>query len=196
MFFLNRGSKRQIIKKVPVYHEKTLKKINKYKKKNLEKLKPQKKSAFLWEKNSYCYVYSFLELKCAAHSPIHPSIHPSPSPPKPMTETVVGQLAHSCMRQRRPPPTSCLTCGKGGRKTSSKRSFGCNMHSKYPNTQTVQIHHLLDQFQWILTPGIVYLYCISLGGRSGVHVPNPLLKKPLCKGPGVAIWTRFKSDQK
>ena len=97
-----------------------------------------------------------------------------------MTETVVGQLAHSCMRQRRPPPTSCLTCGKGGRKTSSKRSFGCNMDSKYPNTQTVQIHHLLDQFQWILTPGIVYLYCISLGGRSGVHVPNPLLKKPLC----------------
>ena len=100
-----------------------------------------------------------------------------------MTETVVGQLAHSCMRQRRPPPTSCLTCGKGGRKTSSKRSFGCNMDSKYPNTQTVQIHHLLDQFQWILTPGIVYLYCISLGGRSGVHVPNPLLKKPLCYGP-------------
>ena len=104
MFFLNRGSKRQMIKKVPVYHEKTFKKINKYKKKNLEKLKPPKKSAFLWEKNSYCYVYSFLELKCAAHSPIHPSIHPSPSPPKPMTETVVGQLAHSCMRQRRPPP--------------------------------------------------------------------------------------------
>ena len=54
------------------------------------------------------------------------------------------------------------------------------MHSKYPNSQTVQIRHLLDQFQWILTPGIVYLYCISLGGRSGVHVPNPLLKKPLC----------------
>ena len=185
---------------MPVYHEKTFKKINKYKKKNLEKLKPQKKSAFLWEKNSYCYVYSFLELKCAAHSPIHPSIHPSHSPPKPMTETVVGQLAHSCMRQRRPPPTSCLTCGKGGRKTSSKRSFGCNMDSKYPNTQTVQIHHLLDQFQWILTPGIVYLYCISLGGRSGVHVPNPLLKKPLCRGSSYlkksmtwrSVWTSLK----
>ena len=50
------------------------------------------------------------------------------------------------------------------------------------HTQTVQIHHLLDHFQWILTPGIVYLYCISLGGRSGVHVPTPLLKKPLCSG--------------
>ena len=47
MFFLNRGSKRQMIKKVPGVHEKTLKKINKYKKKNLEKLKPPKKSAFL-----------------------------------------------------------------------------------------------------------------------------------------------------
>ena len=152
---------------------------------------------FYEKKNSYCYVYSFLELNCAAHSPIHPSIHPAHSPPKPMTETVVGQLAHSCMRQRRPPPTSCLTCGKGGRKTSSKRSFGCNMDSKYPNTQTVQIHHLLDQFQWILTPGIVYLYCISLGGRSGVHVPNPLLKKPLCsekKGSvskNLARWMKF-----
>ena len=57
------------------------------------------------------------------------------------------------------------------------------MHSKYPNTQTVQIHYLFDQFQLILTPDIVYLYFISLGGRSGVHVPNPLLKKPLC-----SVW--------
>ena len=136
VFFLNRGSKRQMIKKVPGVHEKTLKKINKYKNKNKKILKTPKKSAFLWEKNSYCYVYSFLELKCAAHSPIHPSIHPSHSPPKPMTETVVGQLAHSCMRQRRPPPTSCLTCGKGGRKTSSKRSFGSTC------IQNTQIHKL------------------------------------------------------
>ena len=108
----------------------------------------------------------------------HPPIHPSISFPTRGSGWPASPQLHETKTTS--PPTSCLTCGKGGRKTSSKRSFGCNMHSKYPNTQTVQIHHLLDQFQWILTPGIVYLYCISLGGRSGVHVPNPLLKKPLC----------------
>ena len=56
------------------------------------------------------------------------------------------------------------------------------MHSKYPNTQAVQIHHLLDQFQWILTPGIVYLYCLSLGGRSGVHVPKPFTEETTLHG--------------
>ena len=48
--FLNRGSKREMIKKSSRDHEKTLQKINKYKKKNLEKLKPQKKVPFYEKK--------------------------------------------------------------------------------------------------------------------------------------------------
>ena len=67
------------------------------------------------------------------------------------------------------------------RKVQVCRSAAKALDPKYSNTKNVQIPHLFYQFQWILTPDIVYLYCISHGGRSEEDVSTPLLKNPVCK---------------
>ena len=51
-----------------------------------------------------------------------------------------------------------------------------------PKSVFAQELNLFSQTHWILTRDIIYLQCITLEGRSGVHIPTPIVKNPLCLG--------------